>query len=105
VFVTDDVELFARYEIGNSDTDRYRTQATALQASGENLSVATVGINWWVAGSGNTRIKWTTDFGLSFEPLVDFAASGADYLSDFTTSGGETSDGQWVVRSQLQFMF
>lgn len=105
VFVTDDVEAFARYEIGNSDTDQYRTQASALLASGEELSVATIGINWWLAGSKNKQVKWTTDFGFSFEPMIDFAASGADYLPDSTAAGGETNDGQWVIRSQLQFMF
>ena len=105
VFVTDDVELFARYEIGDSDTDRYRTQATALAASGADLAFATVGVNWWPAGSGNTRIKWTTDVGYGFESLVDFSPSGADILPDYTSAGGATSDGQWIVRSQLQFMF
>jgi hypothetical protein len=67
--------------------------------------VATVGINWWVAGVKNKQVKWTTDVGYSFDPLVDFAASGADYLPDSTASGATTNDGQWVVRSQLQFMF
>jgi hypothetical protein len=105
VFVTDDVELFARYEMGDSDADRYRTQATALLATGGDLSVATVGINWWVAGVKSKQVKWTTDVGYSLEPLVDFAASGANYLPDSTASGGTTNDGQWVVRSQLQFMF
>lgn len=104
-FVTDDIEAFARYEIGNTDTDRYRTQATALLASGEDLSVVTIGMNWWLAGSKNKQVKWTTDFGYSFEPVVDFAASGANYLPDSTASGGESNDGQWVVRSQFQFMF
>lgn len=104
-FVADDVEMFARYEIGDSDDDQYRTQSTALLASGQDLSVLTVGMNWWLAGVKNKQVKWTTDFGYSFEPLVDFAASGANYLPDYTATGGETNDGQWVVRSQLQFMF
>ncbi|MEY3144047.1 MAG: hypothetical protein RLY21_2540 [Planctomycetota bacterium] len=104
-FVADDVEVFARYEIGDSDDDQYRTQATSLLASGQDLSVVTVGMNWWIAGVKNKQVKWTTDFGYSFEPVVDFAASGANYLPDYTASGGETNDGQWVVRSQFQFMF
>ena len=104
-FVSDDIEAFARYEIGDSDDDQYRTQPTALLASGQDLSVLTVGVNWWVAGVKNKQVKWTTDFGYSFEPLVDFAASGANYLPDYTAAGGATNDGQWVVRSQFQFMF
>lgn len=104
-FVADDVELFARYEIGDTGTDRYRTQASALLANGEDLSMLTLGFNWWLAGSRNRQIKWTSDFGFGLAPLVDFAASGANTLPDFSDSGGRTNDGQWVVRSQLQFMF
>ena len=103
-FVTDSVEAFLRYETGNSDTDQYRTAPTALNATGEKLSVATIGANWWPAGVQN-KIKLTADFGYSFDPLVDFAASGANYLPDFTAANGTTNKGQWVVRSQLQFQF
>jgi hypothetical protein len=103
-FVTDDVEAFARYEIGNSDTDRFRVQPTALEADADELSILTVGANWWPAGVKN-RIKVSGDFGYAFTPIVDFAASGANWLPDYTEADGETFGGEWVVRTQLQFTF
>ena len=105
VFVTDDVELFSRYEVGNSDTDKYRTGATALLASGEEDSIVTTGFNWWPAGSKQKYIKFTADFGYAFDPLIDFNTTGAGWLIDYTGSGSTSSDGQWLVRSQIQIIF
>ena len=105
VFVTDDVEVFARYELGNTDTDKFRTAASALSATGEDNSIATVGLNWWPAGSKVKYVKFTADVGFAFDPLVDFNGTGAGYLPDYTESGGETNDGQWLARTQLQFLF
>jgi hypothetical protein len=105
LFVADDVEIFARYELGDTDTDRYRTNAESLAANGDELSVATAGFNWWPAGSANRMLKFTLDFGYAFDPLVDFSSSGAQQLVDYTAEGGATSDGQWLLRSQLQFQF
>ncbi|MFM7260421.1 MAG: porin [bacterium] len=103
-FVTDDIEAFLRYEIGNSDTDKFRTAPGTLDAEGEELSLVTVGANWWPAGVKN-RIKISGDFGYAFSPIVDFAASGADWLPDYTAENGGTSDGEWVIRTQLQLTF
>ena len=103
-FVTDDIEAFIRYEVGNSDTDKYRAQATVDEAQAEELSILTVGANWWPAGVKN-RIKVSGDFGYAFTPIVDFAASGADWLPAYTEADGETFGGEWVVRTQLQFTF
>jgi hypothetical protein len=105
LFVADDVEVFTRYEVGNSGTDEYRTSPTALLATGEELSLLSVGVNWWPTGYRNSQFKLTTDFGYSFEPLVDFAASAAGWLPDYTQADGATRDGQWVIRSQLQFVY
>jgi hypothetical protein len=104
-FFVDDAQLFASYEIGNTDTDQYRVSPTALRATGEELNLLTVGVVWWPEGVKNPQVKWTTDFGYSFDPLVDFAAGGAGWLPDYTEADGTTRDGQWVVRSQLQFLF
>jgi hypothetical protein len=103
-FVTDNVEAFVRYEIGNSDTDKYRAQAAVDEANAEELSILTVGANWWPAGVKN-RIKVSGDFGYAFTPIVDFAASGADWLPAYTEADGETFGGEWVIRTQLQFLF
>jgi len=105
VFVADDTELFARYEVGNTDTDKYRTNLTAIEATGEESSIVTLGVNWWPAGASQKYLKVSADIGYAFVPLVDFNGSGAGWLPDYTASGGSTSDGQWVIRTQLQFMF
>ena len=105
VFVADDVELFARYEMGSTDTDQFRTNATALSATGEEDSIATLGLNWWPAGSKVKFVKVSADVGFAFTPLVDFNGTGAGYLPDYTPSAGDTSDGQWLVRTQMQFLF
>lgn len=105
VFVTDSVEVFTRYEIGNTDTDKYRTNATALEANGECNNMLTTGFTWWPAGVKNRGLKFATDFGYAFCPVVDFASSGADWLPDYTAQNGGTNDGQWVLRSQLQLQF
>jgi len=105
VFVTDGVELFARYEMGDTDTDQFRTGATALEATGEEDSILTVGANWWPAGATMKYVKITADVGYAFDPLVDFNGTGAGYLVDYTESGGATSDGQWLIRTQLQLLF
>jgi hypothetical protein len=71
----------------------------------ETASVATVGLNWYIGGSKD--LKWSTDVGLGFAPVGDFASSGADWLGDGSSTAGEgsTNDGQWVVRTQLQLLF
>lgn len=103
-FLTETVEGFLRYEVGNSDTDKFRTAPGTLEADGDELSLLTVGANWWPAGVKN-RVKISGDFGYAFTPLVDFAASGADWLPDYTEEDGDTLGGEWVIRTQLQFVF
>lgn len=60
---------------------------------------------WWPAGSKVKYVKFTADVGFAFDPLVDFNGTGAGYLPDYTELGGETNDGQWLARTQLQFLF
>jgi len=103
-FLTETVEGFLRYEVGNSDTDKFRTAPGTLEADGDELSLLTVGANWWPAGVKN-RIKISGDFGYAFTPIVDFAASGADWLPNYTEEDGDTLGGEWVIRTQLQFTF
>lgn len=102
-FVTEDVELFGRYEYGDTDTDQFRT--ASLLADGETASIVTAGVNWYPLGYANTGIKWTTDLGFALDPVVDFNSSGGNWLSDQTGAGQSTSDGQFVIRSQIQLQF
>ena len=103
VFVSERVEVFARYEFGNSDTDKFRTALTDVEY--EAASIVTVGFNWFI--SGDHSLKWTSDFGYAFAPVGDFSSAGADWLVDPAgdTGDGVTNDGQWLVRSQLQWTF
>lgn len=64
-----------------------------------------VGRHWWPAGSKVKCVTFTAAVGFAFDPLVDFNGTGAGYLPDYTESGGETNDGQWLARTQLQFLF
>lgn len=103
VFVTNEMELFARYEVGNTDTDQFRTVEPGVTL--ELDSIATVGFNYYFGG--HKDVKWTSDLGYAFNPVCDFSANGANYLVDLSgnTGDGFTNDGQWVVRTQLQLLF
>jgi hypothetical protein len=104
-FVMNDLELYGRYEYGNSDSDKFRTFAGTTSANGETLSLLTVGLNWFPAGSKNRNLKWSADVGLGFSPIVDWANGGADWRVDYTSSGGTGNSGQVVIRTQMQLLF
>jgi hypothetical protein len=89
--------------MGNTDTDKFRTVEDGVEL--ELDSIVTLGFNYYIGG--NKDVKLTSDFGYAFDPVGDFATSGADWLQDFSgsTDGGFTNDGQWVVRTQLQLLF
>ncbi len=78
-------EGFGRYEFANFDV-----------AGAEDLNIITVGVNKYFEGH---NAKWTTDVGFS----LDEVASGAPITEWRTDSSG--SDGQFVVRTQLQIAF
>ncbi|MFQ5472219.1 MAG: hypothetical protein ACE5FA_04955, partial [Dehalococcoidia bacterium] len=87
-YIDDDLELFARYELGDSDDG----------SSDENLSVLTAGVNKYFS---KHALKWTTDFGYGFDPVSGFWDKlGAGWRPDAT---GE--DGQFVLRTQIQLLF
>ena len=106
-FVSDTVELFARWEwycIANDNG----------LVAGENIStnevtyaavnnIGTVGANWYIRGR---QVKFTTDFGVAWNPvtfqmgLFGQNIAGADYRQEGVGGGG-----QIVVRSQLQLLF
>jgi len=89
-FLTDDLELLARWEWGDLD---------GAGVSGEDhLNIMTVGLSRFWSGHS---LKWTTDVGYAFEP-VDSAWGGAarGWRAD---APGE--DGQFVIRSQFNLLF
>ena len=106
-FVTDTVELFARWEW-------METACTATNSAVPNIvfdtaseafvnNIGTVGANWYIHGP---QLKFTTDVGVSWNPLIFQTGlfgdniSGANYRQEGAGGGGQV-----VVRSQLQLLF
>lgn len=86
-FVTDDVELFARYEWGDADLPLT-----------DDLSVVTVGVNKYWA---KHNLKWQNDLGFGLATVAGvWSTSSAGWRSDTGAN-----DGQVVFRSQLQLLF
>ena len=86
IFVTDEWEVFGRYEAGETD------------GVGEELSVLTLGANYFFS---EHELKWTMDVGYGFNPVDDFWSSRrAAWLEDDTGKAG-----QLVVRMQMQMLF
>jgi Phosphate-selective porin O and P len=93
IFLTDDWELFGRFEWGDDDL------------GGEDLSVITVGVTKFFS---KHQMKWTTDVGFGLEEVSStwgsgFVGSGGDGAGWRTDSTGD--DGQFVIRSQLQMTY
>lgn len=85
-FLCESVELAARYVWADADD------------GAENLSVATLGVNWFIDGHA---LKLTCDAGYAFNAVGPFWSS--------TTRGWRTdapgADGQVVIRTQFQLLF
>ena len=86
-FVTDKVELFARYEYGDLDT----------LVPPDTIDILTIGANWYV--DRQQRVKLTGDFGYAFD-AVPVTQKYTDYRRDVPFAKG-----QIVVRLQLQLLF
>ena len=87
VFLTEDLELAARYEWGDLDL-----------AGVEDLSVVTIGLNkYWAAHN----LKWQNDIGYAFNAVA------SNWATDTAGWRGDAPDesGQIVVRSQIQLLF
>ena len=88
VFLTDDLELYLRYEWADAD----------MVAVPNDLSVGTIGVTKFF---DKLNLKWQTDFGYGFDPVdVGFSQSSAGWLPDSVNE-----DGQIVIRSQMQLLF
>jgi hypothetical protein len=88
VFVSDDVELVARYEYGDPD------------ANSNDFSTLTFGANWYLA---QNTAKFGFNFGYAFDGIGgiwETPASGNNWLED-----GTGEDGQWMLQAQMSFSF
>jgi hypothetical protein len=86
VFISDQWELYGQYEWGDLDT------------SVEDLSVFTVGATKsWAKHS----LIWQTDIGYAFNNVSSsWSSTGAGWRTD-----APDTDGQIVLRSQIQLVF
>jgi hypothetical protein len=97
-FVTEEVELFGRYEFINYDTPD--------TGGGSNkYNGLTVGANYFF----NTNVKLTCDFTYNMKSLsganAGAALNGAGLRQDSFSNSGTGNKGQYVVRAQLQLLF
>ena len=94
-YVTEDWEIFGRYEWADHDVSTL-----------DDISVVTLGATYYMA-SGLGGVKWTTDVGVGFDSVPAFAAVGTFGDQDITGFRADDpgEDGQVVFRSQLQLTF
>jgi len=106
-FISDTVELFARWEWMNTEDTPGNEPSADISQNGSNdafvNNIGTVGLNWYLSGRS---VKFTSDVGVSWNPqifqtgLYGDNIAGADYRTE-----GEGGGGQIVARTQLQLLF
>lgn len=105
-FVTDDVEIFARYEHGVlGASGRGPSGGVLVPYEDDQLDLITVGFNWFLRGND---LKFTFDWGLNlatlglpeYAPIGYGSNPGAGYRPDLP---GEEL--QWSLRAQIQLLF
>ena len=98
VFVTDDWEVYGRFQFLDYDEDAY-----------DDMFILAVGLNGYLGGTDN--IKWSTEVGYSFGKINSLAAagpeagSGAGYTNWSYSNDDKNKEGEWMVRTQLQLYF
>ena len=111
----DDLELIARYSYGDIEGANYGTvnQPGNFFGAGDNLSILTIGANWFI----NSNVKFTMDWGYAFDTVTDGGGDGSvpttvPTSADYTSSGtgwradnNGNADGQWLLRAQMQLVF
>ncbi len=92
-YVTDQWEAYGRFEYLDAD------------ANDNELSVLTVGANYYFAGN---NAKFSADVGYAFDEVTAFWANGnlgAGGVVDGWQEDGDGEDGQIVIRGQFQLAF
>ncbi|MCP4834804.1 MAG: hypothetical protein GY895_08570 [Phycisphaera sp.] len=102
-FVSEDVEVFGRWECMNFDLSAqpegyYTRQQPDPQPDTGRFDGFTVGANWFF----NPAVKLTVDWTINFDSLSTgaFVSNGAGFRVD---AAGKTN--QWALRAQLQLLF
>jgi hypothetical protein len=109
-YIEPKIELFARYELGSfSGGENDLTNMSRLDTPGgptpnvgtlygveNNLSIANVGVNWYIDGQD---IKWTTQFGWALDSVDP---SWYNWETGWRVTGSRDA---LVFQSQLQLLF
>ncbi|MCP4834502.1 MAG: hypothetical protein GY895_07005 [Phycisphaera sp.] len=95
-FVSEDVEVFGRYEYMNYDLDNQ-----PIDEVGKYDGI-TVGANWFVNSAVKVSLDWSINFASldNSSPNSAFVSNSAGFRPD---KPGETN--QWAFRAQLQLLF
>jgi hypothetical protein len=101
-FVSEDMEIAARYEYG----DLRNGDAAPSE------SILSAGLNMYFS---KNRVKWQSDIGYSFDSLTatggannqggGWAVSGTGWLPDNGTNAANGGGGEWLIRSQFTVTF
>lgn len=104
-FVTDKLELMARYQ-GLWVTNGVVNAVAANALNNQTLNILTVGANWYFH---KNNLKFTTDLSYAFNTvsfntgLYGDTIGGADWRSTVNAAGPST--GEIVLRAQMQLLF
>lgn len=98
-FVTDDVQVFARYEWGDLDGEAALfAMSNPGATTNDELSLLTVGVTRFLAGHA---LKLTADAGVAFDEVSGaWRGAGAGWQGDDVNAGAE-----FVIRAQFQALF
>ena len=101
-YLTEDWEVFGRYEWSDQSTTTLRLPTDGSRA--ENLNILTVGVNKYFSGH---NAKWTTDVGFALENVHVGGAAPGSSIAPATGFRNDIpdEDGQLVIRTQLQILF
>jgi hypothetical protein len=94
-FVTEDAELFGRYEFLN-----YNVKDNAGNQNVDKYNGVTFGVNYFFAKG----VKFTTDFSWNLKSLSGTNSAAALNDAGFRPDLGD-KDNQWALRAQLQLLF
>jgi hypothetical protein len=97
-FVTDDIEIFGRY-----DYIDYKTDSGANSKDQDKYSGVTLGANWFLAGH---NAKLTVDWSMNLKSFGDNQnLNSYGWRSDVDGSDEMANTDQWALRAQMQLMF
>jgi hypothetical protein len=94
VFVTDQTELFARWDAIFADDDR----------GVEDFNVITAGMNYYILPESHAA-KFTLDFQYLLDDPSDALIPSSSGMRGLGLLANDTDDGQWALRAQMQILF